>query len=56
MDDGGLTEAVAWIRPFDIDRALGVSSNPSAIDMVIGKDTPTLLRYAFDVAPAQDAT
>ena len=44
-------EATAWILVFDTDRTVGVSPNPLVIDMVIETDTPTLLHYAFDVAP-----
>ena len=48
----GLTdEATAWILVFDTDHTRGVSPNPLVIDMVIETDTPTLLHYAFDVAP-----
>lgn len=48
----GLTEeAAAWILVFDTDQTAGVSPNPLVIDMVIETDTPTLLHYAFDVAP-----
>ena len=48
----GLTEeATAWILVFDTDQTAGVSPNPLVIDMVIKTDTPTLLHYAFDVAP-----
>ena len=48
----GLTEeATAWILVFDTDQTAGVSPNPLIIDMVIETDTPTLLHYAFDVAP-----
>ncbi len=48
----GLTEeAPAWILVFDTDQTVGVSPNPLLIDMVIATDTPTLLHYAFDVAP-----
>ena len=36
---------------FDTDRTEGVSPNPLVIDMAIETDTPTLLHYAFDVAP-----
>ena len=44
-------EATAWILVFDTDKSAGVSPNPLVIDMVIETDTPTLLYYAFDVAP-----
>lgn len=44
-------EATAWILVFDTDRTEGVSPNPLVVDMVIETDTPTLLHYAFDVAP-----
>ena len=44
-------EATAWILVFDTDRTEGVSPNPLVIDMAIETDTPTLLHYAFDVAP-----
>ena len=44
-------EATAWILVFDTDQTKGVSPNPLVIDMVIKTDTPTLLHYAFDVAP-----
>ena len=48
----GLTEeAPAWILVFDTDQTSGLSPNPLVIDMVIETDTPTLLHYAFDVAP-----
>ena len=48
----GLTEeAIAWILVFDTDQTTGISPNPLVIDMVIETDTPTLLHYAFDVAP-----
>ena len=48
----GLTEeAAAWILVFDTDQTTGVSPNPLVIDMMIVTDTPTLLHYAFDVAP-----
>ncbi len=52
-DGVGLTdEATAWILVFDTDQTTGVSPNPLDIDMMIETDTPTLLHYAFDVAPA----
>ena len=44
-------EAIAWILVFDTDQTKGISPNPLVIDMVIETDTPTLLHYAFDVAP-----
>lgn len=44
-------EAAAWILVFDTDQTQGISPNPLVIDMVIETDTPTLLHYAFDVAP-----
>ena len=52
------TEAVlqeVWVpetRPWSLTyQTAGVSPNPLVIDMVIETDTPTLLHYAFDVAP-----
>jgi hypothetical protein len=47
-----LTEsATAWILVFDTDIESGTSPNPLRVDKVIQTDTPTLLHYAFDVAP-----
>jgi hypothetical protein len=47
-----LTESItAWILVFDTDLEHGESPNPLKIEKVIKTDTPTLLHYAFDVAP-----
>ena len=51
-EGAGLTEeATAWILVFDTDQTARTSPNPLVIDMAIETDTPTLLHYAFDVAP-----
>lgn len=47
-----LTESgTAWILIFDLDRSKEVSPNPLVVERIIKTDTPTLLHYAFDVAP-----
>lgn len=47
-----LTESVtAWILVFDTDIEQGKSPNALRVEKVIQTDTPTLLHYAFDVAP-----
>lgn len=47
-----LTESItAWILVFDTDLNHGESPNPLWVNKVIKTDTPTLLHYAFDVAP-----
>lgn len=49
-----LTEAAtAWIVVFDTDMSVGSSPNPLPVDLVVQTGAPTLVHYAFDVAPEE---